>query len=97
MTRNEIIGKNIRKLRIMNGYNRMALATFLNVTQRHMLRIENGEETIAHEDLDKLAMLFNVQVSDITREKSDDHKNEIDDMYALCAVSQIQLNLGIDN
>lgn len=97
-----IIGKNIKALRESIGFTQANIATFLNVDQSMISKVEKGEETLSIDRLEKLSCLFGVTVEemekDIIKEPSLLTKykaNEliIENMEAFSAINKIAMNV----
>lgn len=106
MVENNIIGENIRRLRDSAGYNQQIIATFLNVDQSLISKIEKGERSISVDMLEKLAVLFGVTLEDMTKSDATTKTlscafrcNELtpNEMEAICAINRIALNSDFMN
>lgn len=64
----KIIGENIAKLRKLNGFTQDHLASYLNVSRVQISHYERGERGISVTELNKLADLFGVELSDLLEE-----------------------------
>lgn len=99
-----IIGDNLRALRDNAGYNQQSIAAFLKVDQSLISKIENGERTISVDMLEKLAALFGVNSTEITKEGAVSKTlscafrcSELtsDEMEAISAINRIALNTEV--
>ncbi len=61
----EIIGKNIKKLRIKNNYSQIDLARKMQVTQACIVRWEKSKVKISIPNMYKLATIFKVSISEL--------------------------------
>ena len=57
------IGFRIKSLRESTGFSQSNLATYLNVDQSFISKIESGERTLPSDMLEKIAALFGVNIS----------------------------------
>ncbi|PWD98774.1 helix-turn-helix domain-containing protein [Marinilabilia rubra] len=64
----EIIGKNIANLRNIQGLTQDNLAAYLGVSRVQISHYERGERDISVTELNKLADLFGVELSDLLEE-----------------------------
>lgn len=96
-----IIGRNIKALRDGMGFNQSNIASFLNVDQSLISKIEKGERGLSSDMLEKLACLFGVTVAAIEGGEIDTSKLSfafrasdmtVEDMEAVCAINRIALN-----
>jgi DNA-binding Xre family transcriptional regulator len=62
---NELLGKNIARLRALQSKSQQSLATDAGVDQNWVARMENGEENVTVMQLDKLAKALNVETADL--------------------------------
>lgn len=96
-----IIGNNIKTLREGIGFTQSNIASFLNVDQSLLSKIEKGERMLSTDMLEKLACLFGVSVDtieDSTIEapsmsfafKASDLSAE--DLKAISSINRIALN-----
>lgn len=96
-----IIGNNIKTLREGIGFTQSNIASFLNVDQSLLSKIEKGERMLSTDMLEKLACLFGVSVDaieDNTIEapsmsfafKASDLSAE--DLEAISSINRIALN-----
>ena len=96
-----IIGKNIKTLRVEMGLSQSNIASFLNVDQSLISKVEKGERILSADMLEKLACLFGVSVDaieDRTIEapsmsfafKASDLSAE--DLEAISSINRIALN-----
>ena len=60
-----IIGKNIKTLRVEMGLSQSNIASFLNVDQSLISKVEKGERILSADMLEKLACLFGVSIDAI--------------------------------
>ena len=56
---NEVVGKNLKELRMKNGYTQEQVSDYLGITQSNLSKIENGERNFNMTLLDKLCLLYN--------------------------------------
>lgn len=64
---NEILGKRIRSLREDKKMTQEQMAGLLDMSRQKYARIENGINNISLDVLAKLASIFQIEVSDITK------------------------------
>ena len=64
---NELLGKRIKALRIANNFTQEQVADEIGVSRQKYARIESGANSITLDILSKVANMFSVTVSDITR------------------------------
>lgn len=60
------IGKNIKEIRIQNGFSIEQIAISLGISQNTLKNIENGKEDIFLPELYTLSRLFHFDINDIT-------------------------------
>lgn len=58
------IGKQIKKLRIDNGYTQEKLSELIGISQRALSSIESGKNFISAETLENLLKIFNTNLED---------------------------------
>lgn len=58
-TTTKIIGQNLQKLRVQNGFTRQDLSTFLNVSYQQIQKYETGANRLPIENLYRLQQLYN--------------------------------------
>jgi transcriptional regulator with XRE-family HTH domain len=96
------IGTNMKTLREGMGLNQSKLASFLDVDQSLISKIEKGERNVSADMLEKLACLFGVSMDDMESKDLDPARlsialrgNELtqEDLEAICAIQRIALNL----
>lgn len=58
------IGKQIKKLRIDNGYTQEKLSELIGISQRALSSIESGKNFISAETLENLLKIFNTSLED---------------------------------
>ena len=58
------IGKQIKKLRIDNGYTQEKLSELIGISQRALSSIESGRNFISAETLENLLKIFNTSLED---------------------------------
>lgn len=99
---NTVIGKNIRKIRIIMGINQCSLAEFLGVDQITLNEIEKGNRSISADLLDKIVHLFGISAAELVTENTIEDSlihtysgNELTaaDMEAIYAINKIAWNL----
>ncbi|MDY2888363.1 MAG: helix-turn-helix transcriptional regulator [Candidatus Caccosoma sp.] len=98
-----IIGKNVKALRESIGFTQANIATFLNLDQSMISKVEKGEKTLSIDMLEKLSCLFGATVEeiekDIIKEPSLLTKykaNELiieNNMEAFSAINKIAMNV----
>lgn len=66
-TMNELLGKNIARLRALQNKSQQNLAADAGMNQNWVARMENGEENVTVTQLDKLAKALNVETADLFR------------------------------
>jgi DNA-binding XRE family transcriptional regulator len=64
-TMNELLGKNIARLRALQNKSQQNLASGAGVNQNWVARMENGEENVTVTQLDKLAKALNVETAEL--------------------------------
>ncbi len=64
----KIIGNNIAKLRKLQGFTQDNLAAYLGVSRVQVSHYERGERDISVTELNKLADLFGIELSDLMEE-----------------------------
>ena len=96
-----IIGENIKTLRELMGFNQSNIASFLDVDQSLISKIEKGERGLSSDMLEKLACLFGVTVDAIEKGRVETSKlsfafraSDLNaaDMEAISAINRIALN-----
>ena len=97
-----IIGKNVKALRESIGFTQANIATFLNVDQSKISKVENGEEILSIDRLEKLSCLFGVTVEEIEKDiikepslltKYKANELIIENMEAFSAINKIAMNV----
>lgn len=68
----ENIGKNIKKLRLKNGYTQEELSELVDITCSYVGQIERNERKISIDKLYKIANVFNVSIDSIIEKTSED-------------------------
>ena len=58
------IGKQIKKLRIDNGYTQEKLSELIGISQRALSSIESGKNFISSETLENLLKIFNINLEE---------------------------------
>ena len=58
------LGKQIKKLRIDNGYTQEKLSELISISQRALSSIESGKNFISAETLENLLKIFNTSLED---------------------------------
>ena len=94
------IGKRLQNLRKTTGFTQEQIAGFLGVTQAYISQIEKGERQIQADLLEKMAVLYGVDVTDLENEHDVNpirfafRKQEIDqnDLIAIADISRIAIN-----
>lgn len=66
------IGKQIKRLRIKNGYTQEKLSEMIDISQRALSSIELGNNFVTSETLDKILEVFNITAEDLFA--TDSHK-----------------------
>jgi DNA-binding Xre family transcriptional regulator len=64
-TMNELLGKNIARLRALQSKSQQNLAADAGMNQNWVQRMENGEENVTISQLDKLAKALNVETAEL--------------------------------
>jgi DNA-binding XRE family transcriptional regulator len=64
-TMNELLGKNIARLRALQSKSQQNLAADAGMNQNWVVRMENGEENVTISQLDKLAKALNVETAEL--------------------------------
>jgi DNA-binding Xre family transcriptional regulator len=64
-TMNELLGKNIARLRALQNKSQQGLASDAGVDQNWVQRMENGEENVTVTQLDKLSKALNVETAEL--------------------------------
>ena len=64
---NKLLGNRIKALRIINHMTQEQIAERIGISRQKYARIESGNNSITLDVLSKLASVFDVTVSDITR------------------------------
>lgn len=59
------LGKQIKNLRIKNGYTQEKLSELLNISQRALSSIELGKNFITSDTLEKVLSVFNIELEDL--------------------------------
>ena len=59
------LGKQIKNLRIKNGYTQEKLSELLNISQRALSSIELGKNFITSDTLEKVLSVFNSELEDL--------------------------------
>lgn len=65
---NNVIGSNIKKIRERLGYTQDDLANYLNVPRPTISYIETGERECSFDHLERLSVLFNMDLADLLEE-----------------------------
>ncbi len=60
MTIKKELGKQIKRLRVKNGYTQEKLSELIDISQRGLSSIELGNNFISAETLDKILCVFNI-------------------------------------
>lgn len=71
-----IIGRNIRRQRLMGGLTQTAVAEYLGISFQQIQRYENGTNVISCEKLILLAKYFRCSLQDLVHEAEDDAASE---------------------
>lgn len=96
-----VIGENIRKLRESAGFTQANLASFLDVDQSLISKIEKGERAISSAMIEKVSDLFGVTVEQLEQQDIKARKLSFafrgkefntDEMNAIAVVNRIALN-----
>ena len=64
---NEIVSKNIKKLREAARMSQSQVAEYLNVTQANISQIENGARGVDLDQLERISNIFNVKMEEIIK------------------------------
>ena len=59
------LGKQIKNLRIKNGYTQEKLSELLNISQRALSSIELGKNFITSDTLEKVLSVFDIELEDL--------------------------------
>jgi transcriptional regulator with XRE-family HTH domain len=86
------IGTNIRKFRDLQDLNQQQLADYIGVTRELISLIESGQRDISLENLNKLADLFGIELSDLIEEDS-----EVQDVNLALAFRTNDSNLDLES
>lgn len=86
------IGANIRKYRDLQDLNQQQLADYIGVTRELISLIESGQRDISLENLNKLADLFGIELSDLIEEDS-----EVQDVNLALAFRTNDSNLDLES
>lgn len=101
MSKNLVIGNNIKKLREQIGLSQKNIAEYLNVDQSLISKIESGERSLSIDLLEKLSNLFCCPLKKLLADGSLELKvefafrtNNLDekDLFALASVNKIVMN-----
>ncbi len=97
-----IIGKNVKALRESIGFTQANIATFLNLDQSMISKVEKGEKTLSIDMLEKLSCLFGATVEEIEKDiikepslltKYKANELIIENMEAFSAINKIAMNV----
>lgn len=77
MTPDNIIGKNIKAYREINGFTQDTVANFLNVKREMISYYENGTREIPFEILNRLSDLYGVDLADLYEEDENRVKESV--------------------
>jgi DNA-binding Xre family transcriptional regulator len=69
-TMNELLGKNIARLRALQNKSQQNLASDAGMNQNWVQRMENGEENVTVSQLDKLAKALNVETAELFKREN---------------------------
>jgi DNA-binding Xre family transcriptional regulator len=69
-TMNELLGRNIARLRALQNKSQQSLASDAGMNQNWVSRMENGEENVTVAQLDKLAKALNVETAELFRQEN---------------------------
>jgi len=86
------IGTNIRKFRDLQDLKQQQLADYIGVTRELISLIESGQRDISLENLNKLADLFGIELSDLIEEDS-----EVQDVNLALAFRTNDSNLDLES
>ena len=93
------IGKNIKELRTGMGVSQTDIAHYLDMEEKQISRIENGEEGISSYALERISCLFGIPVKDLESQRintfswhTDIRDFSVEEMEAIEAVNRIALN-----
>lgn len=64
-----VIGKNIKELRTGMGISQTDIAHYLDMEEKQISRIENGEESLSSYALERITCLFGVPAKDLESEQ----------------------------
>jgi transcriptional regulator with XRE-family HTH domain len=76
---NEIIGKNVKCYRILNGFNRSKLAKEIGVTHQQLQKYESGSNRISSGCLVLISKALDVDIMDFFSSENESLINEIQD------------------
>lgn len=62
-----LVGKNLKTLRVANGYTQKQIGEYLNVDQTLISKIEHGQRNINMTMLEKLSLLYNIKDYDLMK------------------------------
>ena len=60
----KLIGEKLKKLRESSGFNQEQLSKYLDIDQTYLSKIESGNRNVSAPILEKLAILYNINLSD---------------------------------
>lgn len=96
-----IIGNNIKILRDNMGFSQSTIASFLNVDQSLISKVEKGERSLSTDMLEKLACLFGISIDAIESNTIETSSLSFafrasdlsaEDLEAISAINRIALN-----
>ena len=77
MTIKKEFGKQIKNLRVNNGYTQEKLAELLNISQRALSSIELGNNFVSAETIENLLNVFDITLEDLFATNSFKESNEL--------------------
>jgi len=77
MTIKKEFGKQIKNLRLANGYTQEKLAELLNISQRALSSIELGNNFVSAETIENLLNVFDITLEDLFATNSFKESNEL--------------------
>jgi len=101
MERSNAVGSRIKRLREGSDIRQNQLATYLNIDQSYLSKVEAGERSISVELLEKLAVLFGQDMSVFYEDAQDIRPVQMalrareiaqEDLEVLAAINRIALN-----
>ena len=101
--KSELIGKNVKLAREINGFSQSSVADFLKVDQSLVSKFEKGERNLQSDLLERLANLYGYKITDFENEFVTDEQQiktayrssgiTTSDMEAIHDIRRIAMNL----